>query len=78
MNGGIEMKTDTLCEILREYPYLIDKAFVRSRSEAEKVIQDKNFPSCEAFIERAKSNSKLPPTAWKAFDQALERYNKSH
>jgi hypothetical protein len=61
------METDMLSKMLREHPYLIDNAFVRSRSEAERIIQERNFPSCAAFVERAKMKSKLPPNAWEAF-----------
>jgi hypothetical protein len=74
----MEMKADMFRKILQEHPYLIDTAFVRSRSEAEKIVHAKHFPSYAAFIKRAKLKSKLPPNAWKPFEQALEIHEKSH
>lgn len=61
-----------LGELFREYPFLIDSAFVRSRAEAEKMVKAGGLPSCKELVEHAKQNSVLPPEAWTGFDKALE------
>lgn len=68
------MKSSMLYRVLREHPYLIDDSFVRSRPAAKKIVQEKNFLSCAAFIKRAKLKSKLRSNAWRIFEQALDRH----
>lgn len=58
--------------LLQEHPYLVDRTFIRSRSEAIRIVEQSNC-TIEAFIERAKKRSKLPPEAWAEFDAALAR-----
>ena len=66
-----------LSKLFRKYPFLIDSAFVRSRTEAEKIVQSGSFPSCKEFIKRAKKNSVLPPEVWSEFERALNVKSKS-
>ena len=61
-----------LVKLFREYPFLIDSAFVRSRAQAEKMVKSGGFPSCKEFVEHAKKNSALTPEAWSRFNKALE------
>ena len=56
--------------ILREHPYLIDSAFVRSRSEAVRFAGESSV-TVEEFIERCKKRSSLPAEGWDAFSEAL-------
>ena len=56
--------------ILQEHPYLIDSAFVRSRSEAVRLAGESSV-TIEEFIERSKRSSSLPAEAWDAFSEAL-------
>ncbi|HWS30325.1 MAG TPA: hypothetical protein VN512_09485 [Clostridia bacterium] len=66
------MTEKKLKNILREHPYLIDGAFVRSRSEAV-CLTSENGVTVEAFLERSKSRSSLPASSWDAFASALNR-----
>ena len=56
--------------ILQEHPYLIDSAFIRSRSEAVRLAGESSV-TIEEFIERSKRRSSLPAEAWDAFSEAL-------
>lgn len=63
-----------LTAILQVHPYLIDPAFVRSRSEAIRFVK-KNGCSIEDFIDRCKQRSNLPPQAWAVFSDAIAKKN---
>ncbi len=66
------MNKRELMNLLQEHPYLIDPTFIRSRSEAIRIVEQSNC-TIDEFIERAKKHSMLPPEAWAEFDAALAR-----
>jgi hypothetical protein len=66
------MTEKKLKKLLQEYPYLIDDTFIRSRTEAMRLISG-NDVSIEDFIERAKRRSALPASSWDVFTEALAR-----
>ncbi|MEL7610367.1 MAG: hypothetical protein AAGU74_12820 [Bacillota bacterium] len=66
------MTEKKLKSILQEHPYLIDGAFVRSRSEAARLARESSV-TIEEFIERSKMRSPLPTEAWDAFSVALAK-----
>ena len=59
-------------KLLQEHPYLIDSAFVRSRSEAI-LFANENDVTIEDFIERARNSSSLPTSSWDVFTEAIAR-----
>jgi hypothetical protein len=66
------MTEKKLIRLLQEQPYLIDRAFVRSRSEAMLLAGESNV-TIEDFIERAKKSSLLSSELWDVFTGALAR-----
>ena len=57
----MEQKTDELLEaILYEYPHLLDRSFIRSRSEAEALYQE-GFRSCKEVFARLQTNNEISP-----------------
>ena len=64
------MTEKKLIRLLQEQPYLIDRAFVRSRSEAV-ILAGKSNVTIEDFIERAKKRSLLSSELWDVFTEVL-------
>lgn len=66
------MRDKKLKKLLQEHPYLIDAAFVRSRSEAMRLARESSV-TVEDFIERAKGRSALSAWTWDVFTEVLSR-----
>lgn len=62
-------------KIVREHPYLVNPAFIMTRSEAEEIYK-RGFPTPEEIIAGAKEKSNLPTYVWEEFNNVLEIKNR--
>lgn len=67
------MTSKRLKQLLREYPYLLDDAFVMSASEADRIVRQHGFVSFPEMIQSAKLRFGLPDEAWADFDAVIAR-----
>lgn len=55
---------------LREYPFLLDDAYVITGTEIDRIISS-GFPTVRQLVEQAKTKFALPDEAWAEFDAAI-------